>query len=59
MKKFFEEYSVDEYEVNYQAVSNSRYDFRRYRECSTYESGYFYAEECDEFYCDIRIERIA
>ena len=59
MKKFYEEFYVDEYEVNYLAVSNSRYSFRQYRECSSYESGYFYAEECDDFYCNVRIERIA
>ena len=59
MKKFFEEYSVEEYEIDYLSISNSRYDFKRYRECSTYESGYFYAEECDDFYCNVHIERIA
>lgn len=59
MKKFYEDFYVEEYEVNYLSVSNSRYNFRRYRECSSYESDYFYAEECDDFYCDIRIERIA
>ena len=55
----FEEFYVEEYEVDYMSISNSRYNFRQYRECSSYESGYFYAEECDDFYCDIRIERIA
>lgn len=59
MKKFYEEVSIEEYEIDYLAITNSRYDFRQYRECSRYESGYFYAEDCDEFYCDIRIERIA
>ena len=59
MKKFFEEYSVEEYEIDYLSISNSRYEFKRYRECSTYESGYFYAEDCDDFYCNVHIERIA
>ncbi len=59
MKKFYEDFYVEEYEVNYLSVSNSRYEFRQYRECSSYESGYFYGEECDDFYCDFRVERIA
>ena len=59
MKRFYEDYYVDEYEVNYVSISNSRYDYRQYRECSTYESAYFYAEESDEYYCNIRVERLA
>ena len=59
MKKFYEDFYVEEYEVNYLSVSNSCYSYRQYRECSTYESGYFYAEECDDFYCNVRAERIA
>ena len=59
MKKFYEDFYVDEYEVNYLSISNSRYNYRQYRECSTYESAYFYSEECDDFYCNIRAERIA
>ncbi len=35
MKKFYEEFSVEDYEVEYLSISNSRYDFREYRECST------------------------
>ena len=59
MKRFYEDYYVDEYEVNYLSITNSRCNYRQYRECSTYESAYFYAEESDEYYCNIRVERLA
>ena len=59
MKRYFENYCVEQYEVNYVSVSSMEYDFQRYREGSHYESGLFYAEESEEYYCNIHAIRVA
>ena len=59
MKRYFEDYCVEQYEVNYVSVSSMEYDFRRYREGSHYESGLFYSEESEEYYCNIHAIRVA
>ena len=58
MKKIYEKFNVEDYEVNYFSVS-SRYNFHQYREESAYERSFFYSEESKEFFCDVRIDRIA
>ena len=41
-------------------INNSGYQFKMYRDCSThYQSDAFWMDDSDEYYCDIRITRIA
>ena len=60
MKKFIESVCVSEYEIGYMEINNSDYQFKMYRECSTrYQSDAFWMDDSDEYYCDIRMTRIA
>lgn len=59
MKKFYESVRVSEYEIGYMDINNSGYEFTMYRECSRYESDAFWMDSSDEYYCDIRMTRIA
>ncbi len=60
MKKFIESVCVSEYEIGYMEINNSGYQFKMYRDCSThYQSDAFWMDDSDEYYCDIRITRIA
>ena len=59
MKKFEEEFFVENYEVNNFSIERTDYHFTRYRECSRYESNSYWMEERSEYYFDLRAVRIA
>ena len=59
MKNYFEDYCVEKYEISYVSVSSREYNFQRYREGSLYECGLFYAEESEEYYCNIHAVKLA
>ena len=59
MKWYSETVYCEKYEVRTTGITNTEYNFRRYRDNSLFESDSFCSEESSECYCNIRAVRIA